>query len=87
MRLMLILYPRDVNKANSKKTLPINDNGVTKTKIFVRLLLSIDRRETGKANGNVKLALEMKDFGVVGIDLLGNLQMGEWIRSCGIEFC
>ncbi|KAK9084863.1 hypothetical protein Sjap_025274 [Stephania japonica] len=71
--------PSDVDRGNSKKTLSINDNGVTKTKIFVRLLLSIDRRETGEAAmETVKLALEMKDLGVVGVDLSGNPAVGEW---------
>ncbi|KAK9168744.1 hypothetical protein Syun_000884 [Stephania yunnanensis] len=64
--------PSYVNKANSKKTLSINDNGVTKTKIFIRLLLSINRQETREAAmETVKLALEMKDLGVVGFDLSG----------------
>ncbi|KAI3745364.1 hypothetical protein L1987_58475 [Smallanthus sonchifolius] len=51
----------------------------TKKKIIVRLLLSIDRREsTASAMETVNLALEMKDMGVVGIDLSGNPTVGEW---------
>ncbi|XP_010276027.1 PREDICTED: adenosine deaminase-like protein [Nelumbo nucifera] len=51
----------------------------TKKKIYVRLLLSIDRRETtSAAMETVQLALEMRDLGVVGIDLSGNPVVGEW---------
>ncbi|KAK3188337.1 hypothetical protein Dsin_027898 [Dipteronia sinensis] len=65
---------------------PVNDmitndicNGTTRKKIYVRLLLSIDRRETTEAAmETVKLALEMRDFGVLGIDLSGNPIVGEW---------
>ncbi|GAB2301098.1 hypothetical protein Dimus_035130 [Dionaea muscipula] len=53
---------------------------MTRKKIFVRLLLSIDRRETtSSAMETVKLALEMRDMGVVGIDLSGNPIIGEWV--------
>ncbi|CAN4117419.1 unnamed protein product [Withania somnifera] len=49
-------------------------------KIYVRLLLSIDRRETTEAAmETVKLALEMRHLGVVGIDLSGNPVIGEWM--------
>ncbi|KAG9454104.1 hypothetical protein H6P81_007008 [Aristolochia fimbriata] len=48
-------------------------------KIYVRLLLSIDRRETTEAAmETVLLALAMKKMGVVGIDLSGNPIVGEW---------
>ncbi|KQK14826.1 adenosine deaminase-like protein isoform X3 [Brachypodium distachyon] len=60
---------------------PVGDlDGVTKKKkIYVRLLLSIDRRETTSAAlDTVNLAMEMKDQGVVGIDLSGNPVVGEW---------
>ncbi|KAK0579037.1 hypothetical protein LWI29_020017 [Acer saccharum] len=65
---------------------PVNDmitddicNGTTRKKIYVRLLLSIDRRETTEAAmETVKLALEMREFGVLGIDLSGNPIVGEW---------
>lgn len=54
-------------------------NGLPMKKIYVRLLLSIDRRETLEAAmETVKLALELKDVGVVGIDLSGNPKVGDW---------
>lgn len=55
-------------------------NGTGKKKIYVRLLLSIDRRETTEAAmETVKLALAMRHLGVVGIDLSGNPIIGEWL--------
>ncbi|KAL2339169.1 hypothetical protein Fmac_013615 [Flemingia macrophylla] len=60
----------------------VNDkyNGNPRKRIFVRLLLSIDRRETTEAAmETVILALEMRHFGVVGIDLSGNPAVGEWM--------
>ncbi|MQL71931.1 hypothetical protein Taro_004264 [Colocasia esculenta] len=59
----------------------INDQnyGAGRKKICVRLLLSIDRREsTVAAMETVNLALELSDSGVVGIDLSGNPIVGEW---------
>ncbi|XLU43639.1 hypothetical protein S245_038453, partial [Arachis hypogaea] len=54
-------------------------NGNSRKKIFVRLLLSVDRRETTEATmETVKLTLEMRHLGVVGIDLSGNPKVGEW---------
>ncbi|KAJ4814571.1 Adenosine deaminase-like protein [Rhynchospora pubera] len=48
-------------------------------KIFVRLLLSINRSEaTSAAIETVNLAMEMKDMGVVGIDLSGDPTVGQW---------
>ncbi|KAL9259856.1 N6-mAMP deaminase-like protein [Drosera capensis] len=56
-----------------------NVSCIKRKKLYVRLLLSIDRRETtASAMETVKLALEMKDVGVVGIDLSGNPVVGEW---------
>ncbi|KAL8461378.1 hypothetical protein ACS0TY_032743 [Phlomoides rotata] len=53
---------------------------VKSIEIYVRLLLSIDRRETAEAAmETVELALELRDFGVVGIDLSGNPTIGEWL--------
>ncbi|KAJ0963085.1 hypothetical protein J5N97_028207 [Dioscorea zingiberensis] len=50
----------------------ITHNETQRKKIFVRLLLSIDCPETTTtAMETVNLALEMKDMGVVGIDLSG----------------
>ncbi|KMS96732.1 hypothetical protein BVRB_8g200370 [Beta vulgaris subsp. vulgaris] len=66
---------------NKKKSCYMNNecDGISRKKIYVRLLLSIDRRETLEAAmETVKLALEMKDVGVVGIDLSGNPRVGEW---------
>ncbi|GMY36920.1 N6-mAMP deaminase [Fagus crenata] len=73
--------PHNVDAGSLREALPVNDmcNG-TRKKIYVRLLLSIDRREsTAAAMETVKLALEMRDLGVLGIDLSGNPIVGEWI--------
>ncbi|XP_057463155.1 N6-mAMP deaminase [Actinidia eriantha] len=54
-------------------------DGTARKKICVRLLLSLDRRETtASAMETVKLALEMRHLGVAGIDLSGNPIVGEW---------
>lgn len=74
--------PHYLGEGNPLKSGPVSDicNGTTKKKIFVRLLLSIDRRETtADAMETVKLALEMRDQGVVGIDLSGNPTVGDWM--------
>ncbi|XP_058194378.1 N6-mAMP deaminase [Rhododendron vialii] len=76
------LAPQDLGMGN-----PVNSGGsgnlcngtARKQKIYVRLLLSIDRRETtDSAMETVKLALEMRHLGVTGIDLSGNPIVGEW---------
>eukprot|EP00271_Cylindrocystis_brebissonii_P020797 TRINITY_DN7072_c0_g1_i4.p1 TRINITY_DN7072_c0_g1~~TRINITY_DN7072_c0_g1_i4.p1 ORF type:complete len:345 (-),score=37.17 TRINITY_DN7072_c0_g1_i4:143-1177(-) len=47
--------------------------------ITVRLLLSIDRRESAEdAMETVRLAVEYRDRGVVGVDLSGNPACGKW---------
>ncbi|CAI0468236.1 unnamed protein product [Linum tenue] len=68
--------------ASSWNSIAVNNvdhQGSGRKKIYVRLLLSIDRRETAEAAmETVKLALEMRGLGVVGIDLSGNPSVGEW---------
>ncbi|KAL4628426.1 hypothetical protein ACB092_05G237900 [Castanea dentata] len=73
--------PHNDDAGSLRESLPINDAGDGKRKkIYVRLLLSIDRREsTAAAMETVKLALEMRDLGVIGIDLSGNPVVGEWM--------
>ncbi|KAI4342923.1 hypothetical protein MLD38_027486 [Melastoma candidum] len=57
---------------------PCNDD--LRKKIYVRFLLSIDRRESAaSAMETVDLALGMREMGVVGIDLSGNPTKGEWV--------
>ncbi|XP_057858615.1 N6-mAMP deaminase [Cryptomeria japonica] len=68
-----IQYPDEVTHKNS------TSEGPRMQQIFVRLLLSIDRRESlDGAMETVQLALEMRNSGVVGIDLSGNPVVGEW---------
>ncbi|KAK6932335.1 Adenosine deaminase domain [Dillenia turbinata] len=53
--------------------------GIIRKKIYVGLLLSVHRRDTtATAMDTVQLALEMRNLGVVGIDLSGNPVVGEW---------
>ncbi|KAL4854539.1 Adenosine deaminase-like protein [Chlorella vulgaris] len=47
--------------------------------IQVRLLLSIDRRQsTDEALETARLAVQLRDKGVVGLDLSGNPSVGQW---------
>lgn len=71
----------DLSRELFAETLAVNEtyNRTGRKKIFVRFLLSIDRRETTEAAmETVNLALEMRRFGIVGIDLSGNPFVGEW---------
>ncbi|KAL5578880.1 hypothetical protein UlMin_011322 [Ulmus minor] len=73
--------PRDGIDGSVLNSPPTSEvcNGTARKKIYVRLLLSIDRREsTEAAMETVKLALELRHIGVVGIDLSGNPIVGEW---------
>ncbi|XP_052112660.1 N6-mAMP deaminase isoform X2 [Arachis duranensis] len=75
------LIPYTEDPRNLLESPATNDkcDGNSRKKIFVRLLLSADRRETTEATmETVKLALEMRHLGVVGIDLSGNPKVGEW---------
>ncbi|XP_016198933.1 uncharacterized protein LOC107639869 isoform X1 [Arachis ipaensis] len=77
----LIPYIEDPRNLLESLHAATNDkcDGNSRKKIFVRLLLSADRRETTEATmETVKLALEMRHLGVVGIDLSGNPKVGEW---------
>ncbi|XP_020227615.1 adenosine deaminase-like protein isoform X1 [Cajanus cajan] len=77
-----IPYNEEPRNLSSTLLSGVNENcyGNPRKRIFVRLLLSIDRRETTEAAmETVMLALEMRQFGVVGIDLSGNPAVGDWI--------
>ncbi|CAN6690084.1 unnamed protein product [Malus baccata var. baccata] len=64
-------HSSDVGSQKNSSLINHTCSGSARRKIYVRLLLSIDRRETTEAAmETVKLALEMRYFGVVGIDLL-----------------
>ncbi|XP_021887360.1 adenosine deaminase-like protein [Carica papaya] len=76
-------FPPNLNIGSpvNLQTTHVACNGTVRKKIYVRLLLSIDRRETTEAAmETVNLALEMRDLGlgIVGIDLSGNPIVGEW---------
>ncbi|XAR53776.1 Adenosine deaminase [Bertholletia excelsa] len=77
----VVLAPRNLSAGNLMNSCTNNSscNGTAQRKIFVRLLLSIDRRETtASAMETVELALKMRHLGVAGIDLSGNPIVGEW---------
>ncbi|KAL4293813.1 hypothetical protein AHAS_Ahas18G0165600 [Arachis hypogaea] len=81
----LIPYTEDPRNLLDPLHAATNDkcNGNSRKKIFVRLLLSVDRRETTEATmETVKLALEMRHLGVVGIDLSGNPKILASIEIC-----
>ncbi|KAB2601016.1 adenosine deaminase-like protein [Pyrus ussuriensis x Pyrus communis] len=73
-------HSSDVGSQKNSSLINHTCSGSARKKIYVRILLSIDRRETTEAAmETVKLALEMRDLGVVGIDLSGNPIVGEWV--------
>ncbi|KAM0867783.1 hypothetical protein ACQ4PT_041741 [Festuca glaucescens] len=77
----VVLFDSSLRTDGTLSSTPMSDlaGDMKKNKIYVRLLLSIDRRETTSAAlDTVNLAMEMKDQGVVGIDLSGNPVVGEW---------
>jgi adenosine deaminase len=58
-----------------------NTDSIAFNRIYVRLILSIDRRETTEAAiETVRLAFDMRQEGceIVGIDLSGDPAIGEW---------
>ncbi|CAI7907897.1 unnamed protein product [Closterium sp. NIES-53] len=63
------LHARTVHQAPPSTAVPM----------VVRLVLSIDRRETTEsAMDTVHLAVQVREQGVVGIDLSGNPSIGQW---------
>mmetsp|Transcript_26097 Transcript_26097/g.49276 ORF Transcript_26097/g.49276 Transcript_26097/m.49276 type:complete len:351 (-) Transcript_26097:333-1385(-) len=53
--------------------------GLSPRRVLARLILSIDRRESSAdAIATVQLAAKMRSRGVVGVDLSGNPNLGEW---------
>ncbi len=54
--------------------------------IQVRLLLSIDRRQSAEeAMDTARLAVQLKDEGVAGLDLSGNPSVGQVKSSCNLQ--
>ncbi|XP_037483745.1 N6-mAMP deaminase-like [Triticum dicoccoides] len=77
----VVLFDSNLRNDEKLSSTPMTDLGGDgkRKRIYVRLLLSIDRRETTSAAlDTVNLAMEMKDQGVIGIDLSGNPVVGEW---------
>ncbi|KAF7014305.1 hypothetical protein CFC21_028319 [Triticum aestivum] len=77
----VVLFDSNLRNDENLSCTPMTDLGddTKRKRIYVRLLLSIDRRETTSAAlDTVNLAMEMKDQGVIGIDLSGNPVVGEW---------
>uniref|UniRef100_M8BXK9 Adenosine deaminase-like protein n=1 Tax=Aegilops tauschii TaxID=37682 RepID=M8BXK9_AEGTA len=77
----VVLFDSNLRNDEKLSCTPMTDLGddTKRKRIYVRLLLSIDCRETTSAAlDTVNLAMEMKDQGVIGIDLSGNPVVGEW---------
>ncbi|KAG8079478.1 hypothetical protein GUJ93_ZPchr0007g4897 [Zizania palustris] len=77
----VVLFDSNLSTDKTLTCTPMSELGgdTRKKMICVRLLLSIDRRETTLAAlDTVNLAMELKDQGVIGIDLSGNPVVGEW---------
>ena len=56
------------------------------TDIQVRLLLSIDRRQSAEeAMDTARLAVQLKDEGVAGLDLSGNPSVGQVRRAYNLQ--
>ncbi|XWS12810.1 hypothetical protein CRYUN_Cryun37aG0122300 [Craigia yunnanensis] len=75
---------RAVNSVDVDYALPVlktnTFNGTTRKKIYVRFLLSIDRRESNEA------AMETVKLAVVSIDLSGNPIVGNWYSFANNSF-